>query len=61
MALTRVFKETVQTRARLDPTFRRALLREGIACLVGREMKTGKIVLRDYFQAAVRGRTTFSR
>ena len=53
MALTREFKETVQARARHDPDFRRALLQEGIECLLGGDVETGKIVLRDYINATI--------
>lgn len=53
MALTRGFKETVQARARRDPAFRRALLREGVACLLGGEVEAGRIVLRDYINATM--------
>lgn len=54
MALTRDFKETVRARARRDPAFRRALLREEIGRLVGGEVETSKILLRDYLQSAIR-------
>ncbi len=53
MALTRDFKETVQARARREPEFRRALLQEGIECLLGGDVETGKIVLRDYINATI--------
>lgn len=53
MALTRDFKETIQARARRDPAFRKALLREGIDCLLAGEVETGKAVLRDYINATV--------
>jgi hypothetical protein len=53
MALTRDFKETIQARARRDVAFRRELLREGVECLLGGEVETGKTVLRDYINATV--------
>ena len=53
MALTRDFKETVQARARRDPEFRQALLQDGVACLLAGDVDTGKIVLRDYINAAI--------
>lgn len=53
MALTRDFKETVQARAKRDPEFRRALLQEGIACLLGGDVDAGKILLRDYINATI--------
>lgn len=53
MVLTRDFKETVQARAQSDPEFRRALLQEGIECLLAGDMETGKIILRDYINATI--------
>ena len=53
MPLTRDFKETVQTRAARDPAFREGLLKEGVECLLAGDVDTGKIVLRDYVNAAV--------
>ncbi len=53
MALTRDFKETVRTRAQRDPAFRRALLEEGVACMLAGDIETGKIVLRDYINATI--------
>ena len=53
MALTRDFKEMVQARARRDPAFREGLLREGVECLLAGDVDTGKILLRDYVNAAI--------
>ena len=53
MPLTRDFKETVQARARRDPGFRKALLREAIDCMLAGDIDAGKIVLRDYINATV--------
>ena len=53
MPLTRDFKETIVARAERDPAFRRALLREGIECLLAGDVDTGKTVLRDYIKATV--------
>jgi len=53
MALTREFKKTVQARVRRDAAFRKALLREGVECLLSGDMETGKTVLRDYINATV--------
>ena len=53
MALTRDFKETVQARARRDPGFRKALLREALDCMLAGDIDAGKIVLRDYINATV--------
>ena len=53
MALTRDFKETVQARAKRDAAFRRALLQEGVECLLSGDLDTGKVVLRDYINATL--------
>lgn len=53
MALTRDFKETVRARAQSDPAFRRALLQEGVECLLSGDLDTGKVVLRDYINATM--------
>ncbi len=54
MELTRDFKETVRARVRRDPAFRRALLQEGVECLLSGDVETGKVVLRDYIEATLR-------
>ncbi len=53
MALTRDFKETVLARVQADPTFRDALLKEGIETLLAGDVDTGKAILRDYIKATV--------
>lgn len=53
MALTRSFKETVQTRVERDPEFRQALLEEAIELLLEGDANTCKIILRDYINATV--------
>ena len=53
MPLTRRFKDTVQARARSDPAFRQALLREALAALLAADVDTGKAMLRDYINATV--------
>ena len=53
MALTRSFKETVQTRVLADREFREALLREAIDMMLGGDVDTGKAILRDYIKATV--------
>ncbi len=53
MALSKDFKETIQLRARRDAAFRKALLQEGIECLLAGEIDTGKAVLRDYINATI--------
>ena len=51
--LTRDFTETIQARVRRDAAFRKALLREGVECLLAGDVETGKTVLRDYINATV--------
>jgi DNA-binding phage protein len=53
MALTKDFKETIQARARREPAFRKALLQEGVECLLSGDIDTGKAVLRDYINATI--------
>ena len=53
MTLTREFRETVHARADRDPAYRRALLSEGLECLLDGDLDTGKSVLRDYINATV--------
>jgi DNA-binding phage protein len=53
MALTRNFKETIQARVKRDPAFRRGLLSEAVASLLGGELDFGKELLRDYINATL--------
>jgi DNA-binding phage protein len=53
MALTRDFRETIRARVERDPKFRKELLREGIECMLGGDIKTAKTILRDYINATV--------
>ncbi len=53
MAITRRFKETIQSRALRDPEFRKGLLRESIERMISGDTKTGKALLRDYINATI--------
>jgi DNA-binding phage protein len=53
MALTRDFKETIRARVKRDPSFRKALLREGIENFLAGDVETGKIILRDFINATI--------
>ncbi len=53
MALTKSFKELVQSRVASDPAFAEALLREGIDTMLSGDVDTGKSILRDYIKATV--------
>ena len=53
MVLTRDFKETVQARARNDPGFREALLKEAVEAMLSGDVDVGKAILRDYINATI--------
>ncbi len=53
MPLTRDFKETVKARVQHDPEFRQRLLQEGVECLLGGDIDTGKSLLRIYVNATI--------
>lgn len=53
MALAKGFKNTIQARAQRDPAFRKALLQEGVECLLAGDVDTGKAALRDYINATI--------
>lgn len=53
MPLTRSFDETIRSRARRDPAFRRALLQEAVDCLLQNDFATGKLLLRDCINATI--------
>ena len=53
MALTRNFRETLQTRAKHDAAFRQSMLKEGINTMLAGDVTTGKAILRDYINASV--------
>ena len=53
MPLSRDFTETVRKRARRQPKFRRALLRNAVEVLLSGEVETGKSLLRRYVNATV--------
>lgn len=53
MPLTRDFKETIRARAQSDVAFRAALLSEAVEALLGGDIDTGKMVLRDTINATM--------
>ena len=53
MALTRSFKDLVQSRVVSDPAFGAALLREGVDIMLSGDVDGGKAILRDYIKATV--------
>lgn len=53
MALTTSFNDTVKKKLQESAGFRRALLREAIACMIEGDVETGKSVLRKYINGSV--------
>ena len=51
MALTKSFRDLVQSRVVSEPGFGEALLREGVDTLLAGDVDTGKAILRDYINA----------
>lgn len=51
MPITQDFKKTIQARALRDEAFREGILRESIECMLSGDLKTGKVLLRDYINA----------
>ena len=49
MAITRKFKDTIMSRSKCDPVFRRDMLTRGINyILTGKDIALGKALIRDY-------------
>ncbi len=53
MVLTRDYKETIRSRVKRDPEFKKALLKEAIECLLTGDLDTGKSILRDFIKATI--------
>lgn len=53
MALTRDFRETVQSRVRNDKKFRRGLLSDAAEALLAGEEALGREILRDFINATL--------
>ena len=53
MPLGKPFHETVQERARQDPSFRKALLQEAAECFLNGEPWVCMVILHDYVQSSV--------
>jgi hypothetical protein len=53
MPLGKSFNETVKSQLRKSSGFRRALLREAVACMIAGDVDTGKSVLRKYINGTV--------
>ena len=53
MPYTKPFSETVQERARRDPSFRKALLREAAECFLNGEPWVCMVILHDYVQSSI--------
>ena len=53
MAVTKSFRDLVQSRVARDPDFAAALLREGVDTMLAGDVDAGKSILRDYIKATV--------
>ncbi len=53
MPLTKSFNETVKSKLQQSEGFRRALLREAVACMIAGDVETGKSVLRKYINGTI--------
>jgi DNA-binding phage protein len=53
MARTKDFKALLQRHVKRDKKFAEALLREGVDAMLSGDVKTGKIILRDYIKATI--------
>ena len=53
MPLTKSFNETIKADLQSSSDFRRALLREAVACMVSGDLETGKSILRQYINGTI--------
>ena len=53
MPLDKSFNETVKSQLQKSSGFRRALLREAVACMIAGDVDTGKSLLRKYINGTV--------
>jgi hypothetical protein len=53
MAVTKSFRDLVQSRVARDSDFAEALLREGVDTMLTGDVDTGKAILRDYIKATI--------
>ncbi len=53
MPLTKSFNETVRAKLQASPSFRRALLREAVGCMVSGDVETGRSILRKYINGTI--------
>ena len=53
MPMTRNFRVTIRERMECGPTFRKALLKDGVNCFLAGDVEVGKSVLRDHVDASV--------
>jgi hypothetical protein len=53
MAVTKSFRDLVQSRVARDPDFAAELLREGVDTMLAGDVDTGKSILRDYIKATI--------
>jgi len=53
MPLTKDFNETIREQLQKSASFRRALLKEAVGCMIEGDVDTGKSVLRKYINGTV--------
>jgi len=53
MPLTKDFNETIREQLQKSAGFRRALLKEAVACMIAGDVDTGKSVLRKYINGTI--------
>ena len=53
MAMTRAFSDTMVSRMQHDPAYRQALLAEAAQAILGGDVDTGKVLLRDYVRGTI--------
>ncbi len=53
MPLTKSFNDMVKADLQKNQGFRRALLREGVGCMISGDVETGKSVLRQYINGTI--------
>ena len=53
MPLTKSFNETVKAKLQRSESFRRALLREAVSCMLSGDLDSGKSVLRKYINGTI--------
>ena len=53
MVLTRSFKDHIKAKIKSEPEFRQALFQEAVQTLIEGDVRTARIVLRDFINATI--------